>query len=292
MRALLVYIHYPVSSGEYIKRAFQRLGHDVRSIGPSSGNNIWGMVVDFRHSRYPDGHLTAHWSDWTPDLIIVCDSAWAYHHPVYQSVPHIVWGVDNHVVDYRQAGIAHYFLAHNAVSVMDMSAPDVTWLPCATDPEWFTPSPIAWADRVYDVAIVGVMYEGRVQAVTALRDAGLNVFAGMGLLYDDYAAVYHNARIALNVSSNHDLSQRIFETAAMGCAVLTDTIPDLDAIESYPIFQYGDVKEVVRKAKAILKEAPPVDGKWTWEHTYDMRAKEVVAWYNQVYHVEETQADV
>jgi len=44
MRVLVVCIHYPVASGRYMVDALKRMGHDVRSIGPSTGAQIWGMA--------------------------------------------------------------------------------------------------------------------------------------------------------------------------------------------------------------------------------------------------------
>ncbi len=95
MQILIVAIHYPVASARYAKDAFKRLGHDVRSLGDSTGNKIWGIEVDARHAWPSDGGYTAHWDDWTPDLIVLMDSAFAYHHPVSADVPHVVWGVDS-----------------------------------------------------------------------------------------------------------------------------------------------------------------------------------------------------
>src|SRR5690606_39099761 len=116
------------------------------------------------HAWTPNGTFTESWPDWTPDLIVLAESAFKYHHPVYKDVPHVVWGVDNHVRDYTSEGIAHYFLAHKAVSVQQYNEA-VTWLPCAYDLTLHTPSPIPYSRREYDVALVGVMYPQRAALV-------------------------------------------------------------------------------------------------------------------------------
>jgi spore maturation protein CgeB len=282
-KILLAYIHYPVCSGRYVKDALKRLGHDVRSVGNSTLDQIWGGRVHPRHIHYSDGALDTVFPDWTPDLVIVMESAWAYHHPVYSDVPHVVFGVDNHVRDYRQHGIAHYFLAHKATSIMDMSEKDVTWLPCGYDPVAFTPSEIPFDERVYDVAIVGVMYPERQAMIEAMNKAGLSVLAGMGLLYDDYAQAYQNARYALNVSAKGDLNQRVFETAGLGCIVLTHDIADLHDIEYDPgaFTFYKDIDDAIEKVKGGVPFGAGTE--WLAQHTWDARAKSIVFWYQKTY---------
>lgn len=288
MKLLTVFIHYPVCSGRYFTDALRRLGHDVRHIGDSTGTYIpWppdGGHLPAKYAYPSDGGYTAHWDDWTPDLIILADSAFAYHHPVYQDVPHVVWGVDNHVRDYRQNGIAHYFLAHKNVSIQPLDS-DVTWLPCAYDPAVFTPSPIPFADRQYDVCMLGVLYPQRVEILSALANAGLSVFAGTGEVYTEYAAAYHNARISLCVSARGDVAQRIFETAAMGCAILSDPLPDLIELNAPGIVLYNGVEDVVTQAKALLHAPELADTTQAWAipQTWDARAQVIFDWYERTY---------
>jgi len=283
MKILMAYIHYPVCSGRYMKAAFKRAGHDVKSVGYSTLNNIWGMKVSARHNHYSDGALDTVFPNWVPDVVVVMESAWAYHHPSYQGVPHVVYGVDNHVRDYRQARIDHYFLAHDSTSIMDVSADDVTVLPCGYDPEAFKASPFDFEERKFDVALVGVMYPERVQMVEMMRDAGLSVAAYTGLLYDEYAGVYRQARYALNISAAGDLNQRIFETAALGCVVLTHPIDDLETVD-YPdgaIQFFGSADDAID----IAKQTPTVktDTAWLDAHTWDARAKTIVSWVEDTY---------
>lgn len=81
MKALVVANHFPVCSARFITDAFLRLGVDVRHIGDSSGAFIpWppnGQMLPERYAWASDGPLTAHWSDWTPDLVVIADSAFA-----------------------------------------------------------------------------------------------------------------------------------------------------------------------------------------------------------------------
>jgi hypothetical protein len=324
MNIIISCIHYPVSSGRYMADAFRRLGCEVRTLGDSTGNRIpWGqggwLELDPKYTWHSDGDLTKQWDNWTPDLIVHMDSAFAYHHPVYANVPHVVYGADNHVRDYRQAGIARYFLMHKNATLQPYDE-NTEHLPCGYDPHYFTPSSIPWARRGYDVALVGVMYPRRVELLDALHKAGLKVFAGTGFVYDQYATIYHNSRISLCVSAAGDLAQRVFETAAMGCAILTDPLADLEdretnlklGLQAYAT--YTDTESAVTLARELLDSARAenihvVDeneaimqiaggagglsmGEFAAQrmqecvvgkHTWDMRAVHIVQWFKETY---------
>lgn len=297
MRILQVYTHYPVSSGRYMTDAFQRLGHDVRHVGDSTGAAAWGMQVDPKYAHASDGGITTYWPDWTPDLVLLMDSAFAFHHPFYPNVPHAVYGVDNHVRNYRQYGISRYFLGHKAVSIQPFEA-DCEWLPCAYDPMWFTQSTIQWEHREYDVALIGVLYPRRVELLNALAKAGLKVAAGTGALYGEYRDIYQNARISLCVSAASDVAQRVFETAAMGCWVLTDPLPDLDEVLNDPegktgVSVFNSTEEAIELAKWAIDWNWPARGgsyealgfmsDWVRPHTWDSRAQRIVDWWTAEY---------
>lgn len=326
MKILIVANHYAVCSARYATEAFTRLGHDVRHIGPSKGRQIWGLEIPQEYVWQPDTETGS------PDLVIYMDSDPAILDLVPKTPsPKIVWGVDNHVRDYRRPRIEHYFFAHKHISVYPFQSRSLltaqhlkeldhngepfdvmTWLPCAYDPVRFTPSPIRWDEREYDVCMIGVMYPQRWELVKSLRGAGLKVLAGTGLIYDAFRDAYHNSRISLCASVNGDLGQRVFETAAMGCAILTDPLKDLEsedtnaALGLMGYMVYEDAESCVSAAKELLSNEPiayqvynveqPVlalaGGKGMGEygaatmqaavrdrHTWDARCKVVLAWY-------------
>jgi hypothetical protein len=308
MRILIAAIHYPVASGRYIARAFKRLGHDVRTVGPYTGNRIWGLTVDERHVWEPDLPLRSEALDtgvivdghisyidalegWRPDLIVSADSAWELvGHRDEFSCPKVLWGVDNHVRDYHHGGLSWWdrmFLAHHDGPALpvDDSRSDMTWLPCAYDPEYFTPSPIPMAEREYDVCMIGVMYPRRVEILEAMAATGLKVFAATGLLYEDYRDAYHNSRISLCVSAAGDVAQRVFETAAMGCVVLTDRCADFKRLPPDSAQVFGGPSGAVYVAETLLG-LPNSTGilsklasdtiEWAAPHTWDARAQAVL----------------
>lgn len=302
MNILIVANHYAVCSARYAADAFTRLGHSVKHVGRPMGRDIWGMQVPAEYVWEPNAQLMEYdkLSAWSPDLdlVVVMDSDptvlnWAGN-ASYFVAPTVVWGVDNHVRDYRRPDFDHYFLAHKSVSVMpwglnygvhpepsvNVYYPDMTWLPCAYDPIAFPPSPIPWEQRQYDVACLGVMYPQRHMLVDALKRAGLKVAAGMGLVYENYAAIYHNSRVALSVSAAGDLAIRIFEGAGMGCAVLSDPLKDLAYFDNHPIVEYNNVDEAIELART-LQTRPEVGAEsvhWAQAHTWDARTQVVIDW--------------
>lgn len=308
MKILIVANHYAVCSARYAADAFTRLGHTVRHVGPAMGRSIWGMQVPEEYVWKPDPPNDMQWED----LTICMDSdPVMLDFAIQGNTPRIVWGVDNHVRDYRRPYFDHYFLAHKSVSVMDWGEyhagdlvsrvngvltvvdsllshnTDMTWLPCAYDPIAFPPSPIPWTERKYDVCMIGVMYPKRWELVQAMRAAGLKVLAGTGLVYDAYRDAYHNSRVALVSSACGDLPIRLFEGAGMGCAVLCDHIQDLDDLEVHrdwhrhdPMSIYHDLDDVVTEARRLQTQSKlATQGiQWAENHTFDKRAQVIINW--------------
>lgn len=258
MKILLLAIHYPVASGRYIQRALQSLGHEVKTVGPCTGNEIWGLKVSKHWQWTPDFSVTYDtrttlpdllWAmNWYPDLVITADSAWMLPGPT--SCRHVVWGVDNHVRDYRLREWDALFLAHSGGARMDES--NAHWLPCAYDPQAHTDLGL---ERDLDVVMIGVPYPERVTLLRAMEAAGLKTFAATGLLWEDYNTAYNRAKIALVKSFSGDVAQRVFENMAQGCCVLTDFCQDLPKLgfrEWIDYVPYDDVDDAVAQAKSLL----------------------------------------
>jgi hypothetical protein len=166
-----------------------------------------------------------------------------------------------------------------------------TWLPCGYDPTVFTPSPIAYDARAYDVAMIGVMYPERRRLVDLLRGNGYRVYAGAGLVGKNAAAVYQNARISLCSSAAGDIAQRIFETAACGCVILTDPLRDLLDDETntrlgfsgFSFYWNEDellarVKDFIRDELPLAREASALMPTMASSHTWDNRAIRIMEW--------------
>ncbi len=294
MKILILAVHYEVTGARYIADAFTRLGHDVKHIGVLVRiKEAWGIPVDDKYIWKPDN---VDLYEWTPDLVIIADTQTRYEN-TFPDVPVIKWTQDNHVRNVREDGIDHYFLAHAHGPAQPVTEADETWLPCAADTTVFTPSVIPWAEREYDVCMVGVMYPRRTKLVQMMKEAGLKVFAATGLVYEEYAKAYQNARISLCVSAAGDVAQRVFETAAMGCTVLTDLLLDLTDDETnrklglQGFFVYQNDEEAVSIAKDLVtnESAMAQFGALTLQkivrerHTWEQRCQVVVDWYEQEY---------
>ena len=285
MKILIVCVHFPVAAGRHLARAFRRLGHDVRTLGPSSGFHIWGMVVkpewaweaDFQVG--PDGGWMLP-ADWTPELVITADSGFAIK--AEWDCPHVCIGYDNHVRDYRFDGVNYdaFFGAHTWG--MRMDEPESHWLPPAYEPEDHYDT---GGERDLDVALIGVMYEERQVLVRALADAGLNVLAGTGALYDDYRALYNRAKISLVVPILQDVPHRLLETLAMGCCVLAKPMADAEkmGLRKYRDYvPFRDADDLVRKAIALVqgdkwREYAILGQAAAKPHTWGNRAQQIIS---------------
>jgi hypothetical protein len=210
--------------------------------------------------------------------------------------PWVVYGVDNHVRDYRQFDgvVDHFFLAHG--HGFRIGEPAVTWLPCGYDPLLFTPGP-AWAEREYDAALIGVLYGARAELLYALREQlpSLRIAYGTGAIYDQYAQVYQRTRISLVRSAAHDVAQRVWETAAMGCLVLMDDCPDCAALglqDGKNCLIYHDVTEAIDKTRWALAHQTEAEQiamagqEWARPGTWDNRLSIIIDWANAAAHNE------
>jgi len=297
MKILIVANHWAICSARYMTDAFKRAGHDVKHVGPARGRNIWGLTLPPEYVWEPDDIKSVE-QDFETDLYIVMDSDPALLDsmkpvPPEYTKPVVVYGVDNHVRDYRRPWFDHYFLAHAHGPTQPVERDDETWLPCAYDPIYFKPSPIPFDDRAFDVILLGYPYPDRVQAVNDLRAAGFKVLAGIGLVYEAYAKAHHQARIALCISEFGDLSQRWFESAALGCHVLGSVPHDLVdrktgaqlGLHGLSTYQPEAGESIVERVRELLNEERGQCKTSTihmqeavQRHTWDARAREIIQW--------------
>lgn len=276
MNILIACPHFAVASGRYYTRAFKRLGHTVKTIGPAMGDQIWGMRIDPQWVWEPEPPG----GDWLPDIAINC-----YHEMILEGrlggAAKVLIGVDNHVMPYDFPGVSWRarFLAHSWA--MGMNKPNTHWLPAAYDPEAFGNQ---GRERDLDVAMVAVPYDNRMALMHRMVSAGLNVFGAMGLLWDDYNGIYNRAKIALCQSACGDVPTRVFENMAQGCCVLADRqtdLPRIGFVAGVDYWPYDAPEDAVREAKFLLES-----GRWreiaangqakVKPHTWDARAQAVL----------------
>ena len=281
MKILITCQHWVVASGRYAYDALKRLGHDVRSVGPAMGNEIWGMAVDEKYVWVPNVPE----KEWTPDLVIHMDGNWT---PAarFGDMLHVLYGVDNHVRDYRAGDYDHLFLAHG--NGFRIGEANVTWLPCGYDPAWFDGGP-KLADRPMDIAMIGVMYNERAELVYAIHAhaPGLRFDYGMGQLYDDYAAAYRKAKISLVRSAGQDVAIRVWETAAMGCLLVLDWCHDLEALgleDGKNCLVYRQPEEAAQRIRWAMAnpeqsiKIAKAGQAWAKPGTWDARLQVILDW--------------
>jgi hypothetical protein len=284
MRILYIVDHAAVCMGRHMCDAFRRIGVDLRSIGPA-GTPMWGREAFPTRTWVPDGSLETRWPDWTPDLVIWGRMPVDETVRLYNDVAQVLQTGDNHVLVWRHERMEHYFLGHLHGEEMRCEGPNVTWVPMAYDPVFYTPSPIPWKERKFDTALVGVMYPQRIELVEGLRAAGIQVFNALGLVYEEYREIYHQTRISLCCSAARDVGMRVFETAAMRCLILTDPCPDLPHLRADGIVVFHDLKSAVRAVRNILANPQLAESaiersfNWVLPHTWDARARVIVNWY-------------
>jgi len=281
MKILILADHWAVASGRYATDALRRMGHDIRTDGTPHGNAIWGHTVADEYVWHPEPPERG----WKPDLVLAMDSH--LDGKRVGKMPHVVYGVDNHVRSYSQFNDwDHLFLGHG--NGQRIGEDGVTWLPCGYDAEHFAPGK-KWAEREFDVAMIGVMYPERAAMIYELiaNIPGIKIRYATGLIYADYAKAYQNSKISLVASANNDVAQRVWETAAMGCLVVKDANDDDEALG----LKYGEnclvyttPGQLVSAVRGAL-EAPTLSQRiarkgatWAKSGTWEQRLRVIVDW--------------
>lgn len=295
MNILLAMVHWPVSSGTFLKRAFARLGHDVRSVGPCTGRSIWGIEVPEQYVQHPDKWLE--WQvgqpfpdmgvvdslgEWQPDLIVTSDSTFTITGK--GPVAHVLYGADNHVRNYRQleaegAVWDAMFMCHSWGA--RIGEPGVYWSPPGYDPEAHTDLGMA---RPLDVCLIGYPYAERMAMREAFQAAGLSNLFAIGPVWDNYNAAYNQAKIALVRSIKGDVPQRFLENMAQGCCVLADRLedaPKMGFVAGVDYWPYKDTESAVREAKFLLETEmwPTIAASGQRKvrgHEWDVRAQQLL----------------
>ena len=290
MKLLLACEHHPVTPARFLANAFDAMPDvDLRHIGTDRGgvtsitgeirsDKAWKSMGDYQH----------YWPDWRPDLVLYFDTISAhYHHSRYQDVPHIWYHIEG-VMDNIMPGMAHYFHATSYGPNWEKVPDRMTWLPTAYDPAVHTPSPIPWEDREYDVCLVGRRDPHRAACLDKLKEAGLSVFYGLGLIDEDFAAAYHNARLSLVDHFYNIVPMRTMETAATGNLLYSQWLGDYDKLEikgvvAHPpdINQFGIVARELLERPEECKALVSQSMEWVKPHTYAARARTIIDWFEE-----------
>jgi glycosyltransferase involved in cell wall biosynthesis len=239
IRVAFTSIFYPVFMGRYILEALlRRKDVEVWTAGLYTGTWIpWmgGMHLPKKYVYTPDLQmplgmpaminyaLIESKCPFQPDLWLEVNSTLiTAGRP--KSGTYAIVATDPHVINYDSARSRADVLFN--MQKPYMKSGDV-WLPYAYDPIWHAETTLQAKDRLYDAALVGMLYPSRADLAKKLRAAGMEIFFENGPAYDDAREIYHNARVGVNWSSLKDTTARVYELMALGIAPVLNRVPDL-----------------------------------------------------------------
>lgn len=237
MKIVLSGIYYPMAILRYIEKALkQRQDLDIITVGPYTGNKIpWkgGMYVPEKYAVMPDYEIPFQKNipiqaveakiEEDYDVWIQVDADFNLMGRPTRAKKHIYIGTDPHCVnyDYQRTKCDIFFNMQRVYA----KEGDV-YLPYAYDPDHHCP-PVKPVDKVYDVALVGLMYDHRARVIDKLKKRGLNVYFDTGPIFDEAKAIYHKTKVGFNWSSLNDLNARAFELLAFGLPTVMNTVSDM-----------------------------------------------------------------
>lgn len=245
MKLVLSNAWWPMCVGKYLLRAARRAGHEVRTIGPSSGDRIdvWeeplsiageGVAPDIcaDATTTPErlvelDRLALEAAEWC-DLWLDVDGGWFIYAPLparrrvlVATDPHCAsWCPRNNYAEQR------WFVSEVFVMQSAYARPGEGWLPYAFDPEWFRPD--ATVPRTGDVTNLGAPYPDRCGISDALAARGLRVLGpGRRCIGDAHRRELCSAPVAIVWPLSDDLPCRVFEALACERTVVSRVNPEI-----------------------------------------------------------------
>ncbi len=195
-------------------------------------------------------------------------------------VPRVLYMADSHVRAYDPQQFDLVFGAHSWGVCSDEA--NFRWLPLAHNPKECFDMGQA---RTIDVALVGCMYEYRLEAIKFLLRKDVTLLLGWGRVGEERNSLYNQARMALVVTHSGDLSDRLFANMAQGCLVLADRgIRDLDKLgaqEGLHYLAFGEPYEMLEQVQRgrdsdYRKTITTWAKEWVKPHTFAARASEIL----------------
>jgi hypothetical protein len=277
------------SVGYHMERALQNQGHTVTYVGlPSIERPGYDGTM-------PIDQIVAHLSQ-PPDLYLWIDPAGRYFPTGIERlpIPTACYLIDVHLGTWRYQA-ARFF---DAVFVAQKDHLDSYRQALGHDQVWWLPLAAASdvhrqydLPRIYDVGFVGNIERSHRKTARPRR---LKLIAERFRINDFYRSytpeevgqVYSQSRIVFNTSIAGDVTMRVFEGAACGALVLTDSVDNgLDELFNIgsEIVTYSDDTDLLDKVAHYLAHNEERDRiarvgqqRVLTEHTYEHRAQKVV----------------
>lgn len=194
------------------------------------------------------------------------------------------------------------------------------YLPFATDPDWFRPSPRGYAAQVHPLSFIGAYSPKRVAMLESIADqlslwgsewdtrcASLPLRRALrdrrGVFGRGLVRCYQTSKLCINIQREHMTAQdeagrpigtglgwRHFDVPACGSLVLTEEVLELpDAfVPGQEVETFRSPEELRDKARHLLSHEPQRQAmiqrarqRVLQEHTYLHRARKWVEWYER-----------
>ena len=244
MKIVITGIHYAITAAlEYLTRAAKRAGHEVLTAGAHHGINMpWknGMLVSKAYDFIPDIPLPNfpeipirlvenQLGDFKPDLWLDVNAGQSLVGTPKSGI-RATFLTDPHVMGatYKKLAVnyAYMFNPQKSYWLSDLREKQHLVL-YGADSEWHKPQDV---EKKYDVALLGNIYQQRVELFTILERRGAKIKFGLGDGKWDVGRIYSQSKIGVNWSSMDDITARVFEIAACGICPVYNQVPYLDEI--------------------------------------------------------------
>jgi hypothetical protein len=207
----------------YVKRALEKVGHNVFSFSPDFDSDGWT-----RCSTDVDVNEIINNISISIDLVLCVEaSTGTKFFPKgldWVPAPTAWWGIDTHL-NYRWHkeyanlfDIAFFAQKEYLHKAQKYGTKNSYWLPLGCDEEIHRDRNL---ERIYDVSFVGNLTPNRKRFFDTL---GVPINLVSGVYLDEMAKVYSKSKIVLNISAREDLNMRAFEVMAAGALLVTQRI--------------------------------------------------------------------
>jgi spore maturation protein CgeB len=111
-------------------------------------------------------------------------------------------------------------------------------------------------EKEYDVCMIGLQYEHRIQLQQALERLGYSVKSGIGIVFDEYREAYNKSRVSVSWSSLNDLPNRVWEAFGMSIPLVCNRLSDMGNlfVENEHYLGFSSLDEAIRKVELALSD--------------------------------------
>lgn len=263
MNIVISYLHYAITAaGEYLARAAKRKGLNVITVGPYFGTEMpygtdGGMKVSKEYDNKPD--IIVSKTDSAPiwfienkldipvDVWLDVDAGFCLDGTPKHG-KHIRFLTDPHVLRNRYDSRPNYDITF--CSQKRYMRGGEVYLPYGYDKIWHSPMDV---EKTYDVALVGNIYNHRVELFNNLKH--LRTFFKVGIAKEDMRRIYNQAYIGLNWSTLDDMNARVFEIMACGICPVMNEVTDMKGflVPDEDYIKFDNQSDAIQKINYLLE---------------------------------------